>query len=223
METTKDPVFITGGTGYVGKRLIKILLDEGFPVTALARPQSKQKLPAGCVPVIADPFDPSSYVNSIPAKSIFVHLLGVGHPGPKKKLLFYSVDLASLKASVEAAKQANVKHLVYMSVAQYPTKIMADYQDARRQGEEAIITSGIVSTFIRPWYIVGPGHYWPLLFTPIFKLLEVIPSTAVQARSLALVSLKQMLFTLKKVISNTPKATNNIIEIHDIKKMLKNR
>jgi uncharacterized protein YbjT (DUF2867 family) len=218
METTKSPVFITGGTGYIGKRLIKILLDEGFIVTALARPQSVQKLPVGCTPVIADPSDPSSYVNSIPANSIFVHLLGVSRPGPKKKLLFYSVDLASLKASVEAAKQANVKHFVYMSVAQYPTKVMADYQEARRQAEEAIIKSGIVSTFIRPWYIVGPGHYWPLLFTPVFKLLEVIPSTAIQARSLALVSLKQMLFTLKKVISGTPKATNNIIEIYDIKK-----
>jgi len=219
MEKKKSPVFITGGTGYIGKRLIKILLDEGFDVTALVRPQSLQKLPVGCTPVVADAFDASSYVNATPEGSIFIHLLGVSHPGPKKKLLFFSVDLASLKVSVAAAKQAKAKHFVYMSVAQYPTKVMGDYQEARRQGEQEIIASGIPSTFIRPWYVVGPGHYWPLLFNPVFKLLELIPSTSVQARSLALVSLKQMLLTLKKAVSSAPETGNTVIEISDIKKI----
>ena len=214
----KDPVFITGGTGYIGKRLIKILLDEGVGVTALVREQSVHKLPAGCTPVIANPFDAASFAASIPANSSFIHLLGVSHPGPKKKSLFYSIDLASLKASVEAAKQADVKHFIYMSVAQYPAKIMADYQEVRRQGEEAILASGIPSTFVRPWYVVGPNHYWPLLFNPVFKLLEIIPKTSVQAKSLALVSLRQMLITLKRIVLNPSQAVNTIIEIADIKK-----
>ena len=213
----KDPVFIAGGTGYIGKRLIRILLDEGCDVTALVRQQSIKKVPDGCKSVVGSPFDAATYVGSIPADSVFVHLVGVNHPGPKKKLLFYSVDLASLKVSVEAAKQAGVKHFVYVSVAQHPTKVMADYQEARRQGEEAILASGLTSTFIRPWYVVGPGHYWPLLFQPVFKLLEVIPSTSVKAKALALVSLKQMLLTLKNTVINTPNGINTIVEVQDIK------
>jgi len=213
----KGAVFITGGTGYIGKRLIKILLGQGFQVAALVRPQSIGKLPVGCLPVIANPFDAASYVTAIPPNCIFIHLLGVSHPGPNKKLLFYSVDLASLKESVKAAKQVNVKHFVYLSVAQYPTKIMADFQEARRQGEQSVIESGMMSTFIRPWYVVGPGHYWPLLFSPIFKLLEIIPSTSAGARALALVSLRQMLLTLQKVILNPPEKQVNIFEVQDIK------
>jgi len=213
----KYPVFIAGGTGYIGKRLIMVLLDEGCDVTALVREQSIKKLPDGCKAVIGSPFDAASYVGTIPAESVFVHLVGVSHPGPKKKLLFYSVDLASLEVSVEAAKQARVKHFLYVSVAQHPTKVMADYQEARRQGEEAILASGLTSTFIRPWYVVGPGHYWPLLFQPVFKLLEVIPSTSVQAKALALVSLKQMLLTLKNTVINTPNGINTIVEVQDIK------
>jgi uncharacterized protein YbjT (DUF2867 family) len=151
------PVFIAGGTGYIGKRLIRILLDERYDVTALVREQSVKKLPGGCKAVIGSPFDATSYIGSIPADSVFVHLVRVSHPGPKKKLLFYSIDLASLKVSVEAAKQAGVKHFVYVSVAQHPTKVMADYQEARRQGEEAILVPGLTSIFIRPWYVVGPG------------------------------------------------------------------
>jgi len=213
----KSTVFIAGGTGYIGKRLIGILLIEGYDVIALVREQSIKKLPDGCKAVIGSPFDSKSYINSIPADCIFIHLVGVSHPGPKKKLLFYSVDLASLKASIEAAKQAGVKHFIYMSVAQYPTKVMADYQEARRQGEETVLASGLTSTFIRPWYVVGPGHYWPLVFQPVIKLMEIIPSTSVQAKALALVSLRKMLLTLRNAVINTPKEINNIIEVQDIK------
>jgi nucleoside-diphosphate-sugar epimerase len=213
----KSPVFITGGTGYIGKRLIRILLNEGYDVTALVREQSIKKLPDKCKAVIGSPFDSKSYVNSIPTGCIFIHLIGVNHPGPKKKLLFYSVDLASLKVSVEAAKQAGVKHFIYMSVAQHPTRVMADYQKARRQGEETVLASGLTSTFIRPWYVVGPGHYWPVLFQPVFKLMEIIPSTSVQAKALALVSLKKMLLIFRSTVVNTPKEKNNIIEVQDIK------
>jgi len=214
----KAPVFIAGGTGYIGKRLIRILLDEGHEVIAFARQQSIKKLPAGCKVVIGSPFDVKSYAGSIPADCVFVHMIGVSHPRPKQKDLFYSIDLASLKVSVEAAKQARAKHFVYISVSQSPTKVMADYQEARRQGEEAVLASGLTSTFIRPWYVVGPGHYWPLLLQPVFKLLEIIPSTSAKAKSLALVSLKQMLIALKQAVVNPPKEQHNIVEVQDIKK-----
>ena len=215
-----QPVFITGGTGYMGRRLISILLKEGYNITALVRQQSINKLPEGCGYVIADPFNAASFVKDIKPGSIFIHLLGVSHPGPKKKELFYSIDLASAKASAEAAKQAGVQHFIYLSVAQTPTKIMADYQEARRQAEQAVLASGVKSSFIRPWYVVGPGHYWPLLFLPFFKLLELIPPTSQKAKALRLVSLKKMLLTLKRVVQNPPKSQNNIIEIDDIHNMM---
>ena len=57
----KYPVFVTGGTGYTGKRLIRILLQEGYEVTALVRNQSVKKLPDGCKAVIGSPFDAASF------------------------------------------------------------------------------------------------------------------------------------------------------------------
>jgi uncharacterized protein YbjT (DUF2867 family) len=213
-----QPVFITGGTGYIGKRIIPVLLQQGYAVTALVRKQSLHKLPAGCTPLIADPFNAASYVNNIAPGSIFIHLLGVSHPGPKKKLLFYSVDLASVKTSVEAAKQAGVVHFIYISVAQYPTKMMESYQDARAQAEKVILASGIKTTFIRPWYIVGPGHYWPLLLQPLFVLMRYIPSTAEKATALALVPLRKMLRALQSAINKTPEGPLRIIEIEEIRK-----
>jgi len=212
-------VFITGGTGYIGRRLIALLLGKGHAVKALVRKGSENKLPKGCSHVTGNAFNASAFSNDIPEGATFVQLLGVAHPGPAKKEQFRTIDLASVKASAEAAKHAGVQHFVYVSVAQMPTRIMHDFQQCRAEGEAVIHATQIPATFIRPWYVVGPGHYWPLLFQPLFTILEWIPSTSQKAKALRLVTLKQMLHTLLYAIENMPATGVNIIEIDSIRKM----
>ncbi|MEK6570662.1 MAG: NAD(P)H-binding protein, partial [Bacteroidota bacterium] len=50
-------VFITGGTGYMGRRLIPELLRRGHEVRALVRNGSELKLPAGCPFIVGDALD----------------------------------------------------------------------------------------------------------------------------------------------------------------------
>ena len=210
-------IFITGGTGYMGSRLIKMLLAKGYKVKALVRKGSENKLPEGCAYVIANPFDAESFVKEIPAGATFIQLLGVAHPSPKKKEQFKTIDLASAKASACAAQKAGVKHFIYVSVAQTPTNIMKDYQQCRAEGEACIRATQIPATFIRPWYVTGPNHYWPLLFSPVFKLLEWIPSTAQKAKALRLVSLKQMLSILMFVVEHAADKGVKVVEIERIR------
>lgn len=210
-------VFITGGTGYMGSRLITLLLKKNYKVKALVRKGSENKLPGGCDYIIADAFDAKHFETAITPGATFIQLLGVAHPSPKKKEQFKTIDLASVKSSAEAASKANAGHFIYVSVAQIPTSIMHDYQQCRAQGEAFVRKTGIPATFIRPWYVVGPGHYWPLLLWPLFKLLEWIPATSKKAKALRLVSLKQMLDTLVYAVEQPPVTGVNIFEIEDIK------
>jgi len=211
-------IFITGGTGYMGSRLIPMLISDHHQVKALIRKGSEYKLPSGAEPIVADPFNAGSFAAFIPANSIFIQLLGIPHPGPKKKDLFRKIDLPSVQASALAAKQAGVRHFVYISVAQTPTSIMKDYQECRAEGEASIIAAGLNATFIRPWYVIGPGHYWPLFFQPVFKILEFIPGTSAKAKALRIVYLDQMLKALMFAIEN-PVSGRRIIEIDEIRKM----
>ena len=211
-------IFITGGTGYIGRRLIKLLLEKGYKVKALVRNASENKLPNGCDYIIANPFDLKSFEREIPEDATFIQLLGVSHPSPKKKEQFRTIDLASAKASACAAQKAGVKHFIYVSVAKTHTNIMKDYPQCRAEGENYIRTTQIPATFIRPWYVVGPGHYWPLLLAPLFKVLEWIPSTSQKAKALRLVSLKQMLNALVYAVEHTP-CEVRVIEIDKIKNM----
>jgi len=212
-------IFITGGTGYMGSRLVVLLVQKGYSVTALVRSGSEKKLPEGCAYVVANAFDATSFSKHIPEQAVFIQLLGVAHPGPKKKEQFKTIDLASVKASAVAAKEAGAAHFIYVSVAQTPTSIMHDYQQCRALGENAIRDTRIPATFIRPWYVIGPGHYWPLLFQPVFKILEWVPATTQKAKALRLVSLKQMLNTLLYAAELDPFAGINIIETDTIRRM----
>ena len=211
-------VFIAGGTGYLGFRLISILLKKGHKVIALVRPGSERKLPEHCPFVIGNPFDPGSFGSKIPKGCVFVQLLGVPHPSPKKKEAFYSIDLASARASAAAAAQAGVGHFVYVSVAMEPASIMRDYQQARALAEEILVETGLPLTFIRPWYVIGPGHWWPLLLTPLFWLLKKLPATRQKALALDLVSLRQMLRALESAVEQSPTKLRTI-EVADMRRL----
>ncbi|PYX19099.1 MAG: hypothetical protein DMG82_26455 [Acidobacteria bacterium] len=52
MSAARQHVFLTGGSGYMGSRLIPRLLSRGHRVTALVRPHSQGKLPSGCEAVL---------------------------------------------------------------------------------------------------------------------------------------------------------------------------
>jgi uncharacterized protein YbjT (DUF2867 family) len=211
------PVFITGGTGYMGTRLIRELLQRGHRVTALVRQGSEHKLPSGATPIIGDYFDPGSFLKYIPEGSVFVQLLGVAHPSPKKAQQFRDIDLTSVRASAIAAKEAGVSHFIYVSVAMVPNRIMAAYQQVRKEGEKICIEEGLNCTFIRPWYMLGPGHRWPLLLLPVYGIAELVPSWRKKARAMGLVTIGQMIKTLVSSVDQSPQRLK-ILEVKDIRK-----
>jgi hypothetical protein len=55
---------------------------------------------------VGDPFDADSLCPHIPEGSIFVQLLGVPHPSPRKREQFYQIDLQLVKTSALAAAKA---------------------------------------------------------------------------------------------------------------------
>ena len=209
-------IFITGATGYIGKRLTKLLLQRGHKVIALVRKGSEHKVVAGATIIAADPFDPGSFQSFIPKGSVFIQLLGVSHPSPKKAQQFKEIDLRSIKASADAAAMAEASHFVYISVAMTPSKIMAAYQAVRKEGEEYSKSKKLNCTFIRPWYVLGPGHYWPVLLLPLYGAAELISTWRQKARAMALVTIDQMLRTLITAVEAVPEPLR-IIEIKQIR------
>ena len=194
-------VFITGGTGYIGKRLIPQLHAQDCHVIALAREQSRNKLPRGCTPVTGDALDGDSYRKFVEGADTFVHLVGVSHPSPAKAKQFREIDLRSGLEAIRVARQVGIEHFVYVSVAQ-PAPVMRDYQAVRAECEQAIAGTGMAATVLRPWYVLGPEHRWPYSLLPFYKVAELIPQTRETALRLGLVTIGQMICALVHAVGH---------------------
>ncbi len=210
-------VFVTGGSGYVGRALVPALAARGHRVVALLRAESVARAPAGATTVIGDALDAASFERDIPRGATLVHLVGTPRPSPAKAAQFERVDLASIRASVAAAGRAAVSHLVYVSVAQ-PAPVMQAYVAARAAGEHAIRDAGVAATVVRPWYVLGPGHWWPLVLAPLYQVAEWLPGTRPTARRLGLVTLAQMVRSLTDAVEHPPAARDfRVVEVPDIR------
>jgi uncharacterized protein YbjT (DUF2867 family) len=94
---------------------------------------------------------------------------------------------------------------------------MQAYIEARMEAEALLAASGLPSTVVRPWYVLGPGHRWPLALRPFYWILERITSTRETARRLGLVTLEQMVTTLAWAVEHPAKETR-ILEVPDIRR-----
>jgi uncharacterized protein YbjT (DUF2867 family) len=210
-------VFVTGGTGYIGTRLIPRLLSRGHRVRALARSGSVGRVPAGAAVVVGDALNPDSFASALRAGDTLVHLVGTPHPSPSKAEEFVRVDLASARATVGAARRAGIAHLVFVSVAQ-PAPVMHAYVAARAEAERAIAGAGLTATVLRPWYVLGPGHRWPVLLVPIYACARLVPSWRAGAQRLGLVTLPQMIDALVRAVEDRPPAgTRRVLDVPAIR------
>jgi uncharacterized protein YbjT (DUF2867 family) len=215
--TKKHSICVTGGTGYLGSRLIPLLTNRGHAVTAVVRAGSEKKLPADVAAVVADPLRENSYTEAVRGCDTFIHLIGVPHPSPAKAAQFRAIDLPSVKVAVKAAIDAGVRHFIYLSVAQ-PAPMMQAFIAVRAEGEALLCVSGMNATFVRPWYVLGPGHRWAYALLPFYKIAELLPGTRESALRLGLINISQMLKALVWSVENVPKGVR-ILDVPRIREL----
>jgi uncharacterized protein YbjT (DUF2867 family) len=209
-------VTITGGTGYIGRALIEQLIAGGHHVTALARASSRSKVPAGAAIVEGSALNPDDVARALTPGCTLVLLVGTPHPSPAKAREFQAVDLASVQAAAIAIERSPVAHVVYVSVA-HPAPVMEAYIAVRSEGERLLRETGVPLTVLRPWYVLGPGHWWPIALFPIYKLLEQLPSKRDTALRLGLVTHGQMVASLAAAAGGSPPASTRIVDVPGIR------
>ncbi|NVM64451.1 dihydroflavonol-4-reductase [Mucilaginibacter sp. SG538B] len=137
----KNLALVTGANGHLGNNLVRLLIEKGIPVRASVRNIKNQESFAGlnCEVVQADITDKQSLANALQDVDVF-YAVGASFKlwanNPKKEI--YDVNLSGAKNMIEAAAEAGVKRIVYVSsiaaldYSRLPTKESYGYNSDRR-------------------------------------------------------------------------------------------
>src|SRR5438067_6998995 len=94
---------------------------------------------------------------------------------------------------------------------------MKAYQEVRAEVESLLRESGMRATVLRPWYVLGPGHRWPYVLLPFYKIAEHVPSMRDGALRLGLVTVSQMLTALELAVEE-PADGVRVLEVPQIRR-----
>ncbi len=166
-------ILVTGGTGFIGRALIRHLAQDGYPVRTLLRPsQQSPRLPKG-VPMevaVAGFNDARGLRAAMIGVDVVYHLAGVERSGARANLL--ETDIQGTQAVLEAAGDAGVdrfftvSHLGADRASAYPVF------KAKAIAEEHIRRSGLDYTILRTAVVYGPGDNFT---TGLAKLIRGLP------------------------------------------------
>jgi dihydroflavonol-4-reductase len=109
-------VFVTGGTGFVGANLIRLLLQEGYQVRALVRPQSRLDNLAGLEieRVEGSLNDPDLWQRMVGCEAVF-HVAAHYSLWQADREILYQYNVLGTRNVLASAQQAGVERTVYTS------------------------------------------------------------------------------------------------------------
>jgi len=153
---------VTGGSGFVGRQLIRQAVGAGFQVTALVRSQAAVALVAalGAKPVLAQGFEPEALALALTGASTVAHLAHIG--AERGEATYRAVNVEGTRRVAASAVQAGVRRLVLFSglgVARYGQnpRTTSRYFLSKLEAEVETYRSGLEAAVFRPSYVLGPG------------------------------------------------------------------
>jgi NADH dehydrogenase len=168
--------FLTGGSGFVGRKVARRLLERGYSVRALARtPTAAACLrELGAEPVMGDVTQDAPLDAALAGCEAVVHLVGIIREQPRR-VTFEEVHTRGTLRVVQAAQRRGVRRFVHMSALGARAEGTA-YQRTKYEAEEVVRRSGLGYVIFRPSVIVGPDG--DLLRTLLF-LVRYLPATPI--------------------------------------------
>jgi NADH dehydrogenase len=169
-------ILVTGATGFVGRRVVAALREEGRPVRCLVRERARAgDLEAfGCELADGDVTNAASVQRATEGCDVVIHLVAIIQGKPAD---FERVMIEGTRNVVEAAQRAGVRRFILMSAlgTSEETKTLVPYYGAKWAMEQAVKESGLEHVIFRPSFVFGPGGAAIEQFSAMVRYLPVTP------------------------------------------------
>ena len=170
-------VFVTGGTGFVGRAVIQALRAEGYAVRCLVRRGSERDLRGfGAIErVEGDVMARQSLDDGMTGCDTVVHLVGIIHERPAIGSTFERVHIQGTQNVLDAAAAAGVRRYVHMSALGSRPAARSRYHQTKWAAEEAVRSSPLPWTIFRPSIIYGRGDEFITMLRSMLERLPIVP------------------------------------------------
>jgi uncharacterized protein YbjT (DUF2867 family) len=165
-------ILLTGSTGYIGKRLLNILAEEGHEITCIVRNLSRAKPPKAFMESVSHieadllyPFPPDLKGREFNVAFYLVHSMATSVGS------FMEEEARSARNFADFLKDTSCRQVIYLSGISNSQKLSKHLQ-SRRNVEDVLRSSGVPLTVLRAGIIVGSGS---ASFEIIRDLMEKMP------------------------------------------------
>lgn len=205
-------VLVTGSTGFLGRRVVHTLLEQGITVRCLVHnPGREVVFGRASVDVhygnIKDPFALRSALHNVDA---VVHLVAVIRE--KRNATYQTINVQGVQALTQAAVTSRVKRMVLVSAVGARDNPEQPYLHSKWLGEQAVIESGVPYTILRPSIIFGEGDEFLTILARLIKTLPIVPIAGVGNSEFQPVAAEDVARCITAVLHNDT-LLNRMVEI----------
>lgn len=166
-------ILVTGGSGFIGRRVVTRLVDRDHKVRVLARGQRRADLPEGVEVTPGSVVSGEGLQEAMTGVEKVVHLVAIIREEGDQT--FQAVIWRGTERVVEAAKVAAVKKLVYVSAIGAQDNPRYPYLQAKWQAERAVMRSGLNHTILRPSIVFGEGDEFINALAGLIRYNPLVP------------------------------------------------
>lgn len=152
-NTSGDTVVITGAFSYTGKYVTRLLLSRGHKIRTLTYHPERENPFGDDVQVFRYSFDhPDQLAETLRGASTLINTYWVRFP---RGTSTFEVAVQNTRTLINASKNAGVKRIVHVSIANPSLQSSLGYYKGKAQLEQAVLDSGVSYTILRPTVIFG--------------------------------------------------------------------
>lgn len=179
LDEDKGLVTVFGGSGFLGRHVVRALLKRGWRVrAAVRRPDLAGHLqPLGMVgwvqPVQANLRNRPSVDRAVQGADAVVNLVAI--LAETGRQLFDTVHVFGGRAVAEATRAAGIDNLVHVSAIGADPDSPSDYARTKAQGEAAVFETIADAVIMRPSIIFGPEDNFFNQFAGMARFMPALP------------------------------------------------